>query len=301
MEIITEQAEDILMTALTAIGKKKISYRCLHMNFASTPLAGTKDEWFYKVVNIVDDVLEEGENKHIYLFDDGDVFVLAPYVTNKTLDSLLTHLSPVLGPVPLQGRVSLYEIPFSEDRIRALCARKKEVKKKKLEIAIRERREKARADLVSMTIPPGLVRDLAPKRADRAVPEILVVEDDPFSQRLVCNALKTRNNVTAADNGQDAVRLYLKQAPDIVFLDIGLPDVSGHDVLEKILAFDPAACIVMLSGYGNRDNVMKATETGAKGFVGKPFSKSRLNAYIEKCPAIREREVNRFKESEYAH
>ena len=66
--------------------------------------------------------------------------------------------------------------------------------------------------------------------------------------------------------------------------------MNGHDILAKILALDSEAFIVMLTGQGSRDNVLRAVEAGAKGFVGKPFTPDKLHSYTQKCPFIRDKQ-----------
>ena len=83
---------------------------------------------------------------------------------------------------------------------------------------------------------------------------------------------------------------YVNKAPDVLFLDIGLPDINGHEVLEKLFKLDPDAYVVMFSGNGDKENIMKAVELGAKGFVGKPFSQEKLLQYIQKSPFIQEKQ-----------
>ena len=91
--------------------------------------------------------------------------------------------------------------------------------------------------------------------------------------------------ITAAD-GASAKQAYLLHAPDVVFLDIGLPDINGHDVLKNIISADPTAYVVMLSANSSRTDILRAMQTGAKGFVGKPFSKAKLVQYITQAPTF---------------
>ncbi len=83
-----------------------------------------------------------------------------------------------------------------------------------------------------------------------------------------------------------ALDKYTNIAPDILFLDINLPDVTGHELLEKILILDPDAYVIMLSGNCDRDNITQAISKGAKGFIAKPFTKDKLFQYIDRCPTI---------------
>lgn len=118
-------------------------------------------------------------------------------------------------------------------------------------------------------------------RAARAVRSVMVVDDDPLTRRMVVGAFKERYALLNAGDAEEAITNYLLHAPDIVFLDIGLPNISGFAVLNEIMAIDPDAYVVMLSGNDYLDNVTKALTEGAMGFVAKPFVKEKLRHYIE--------------------
>lgn len=122
----------------------------------------------------------------------------------------------------------------------------------------------------------------AKKRRQSRMPlHIMVVEDDVITRRIVTGTFKEHYAVITAVNAQEAVAGYLMHAPDIVFLDIGLPDASGFDVLRRIMECDPDAYIVMFSGNCYLDNITRALSTGASGFVSKPFKRDRMQSYIE--------------------
>jgi len=115
---------------------------------------------------------------------------------------------------------------------------------------------------------------------------ILIVEDDGFSRKLIRNILNKEYEVIDVEDGKDALQSYALISPDVTFLDIDLPDVSGHEILTTILKIDPEAYIVMLSGNSDQDNVIRAIKAGAKGFVTKPFQKDRLFKYISDCASV---------------
>ncbi len=117
-------------------------------------------------------------------------------------------------------------------------------------------------------------------RRSRMPQHILVVEDDAMTRRLVAGAFKEHYAMISAANAQEAVMNYLLHAPDIVFLDIGLPDSSGFDVLRQIMRHDAQAYIVMFSANSYLDNITHALSHGASGFVAKPFKKEKLQHYI---------------------
>jgi DNA-binding NtrC family response regulator len=109
----------------------------------------------------------------------------------------------------------------------------------------------------------------------------MVVEDDPLTRRLVANAFKQDYALITAATAQEAVMNYLIHAPDIVFLDIGLPDANGFNVLHQIMTSDPDAYVVMFSGNSYLDNVTNALSNGAAGFISKPFKKDKMFQYIQ--------------------
>jgi two-component system chemotaxis response regulator CheY len=117
---------------------------------------------------------------------------------------------------------------------------------------------------------------------------VLLVEDDPVSLHLTRKALGTECQVITAQNGMEARNAYVLNAPDLVFLDIGLPDVDGHKVLERLLALEPGAHVIMLSGNSYRQEIVKAVQAGAKGFIGKPFTREKLLQALRTSPAYRE-------------
>ena len=101
-------------------------------------------------------------------------------------------------------------------------------------------------------------------------PEILIVEDDGILQRLIADVFARHFKVTMARTAADAVDLYIQCAPDAMLLNIGLPDASGFDVLARLRCLDPHAYIVMLSGQASRENILRATELGARNSSASP-------------------------------
>jgi CheY-like chemotaxis protein len=108
---------------------------------------------------------------------------------------------------------------------------------------------------------------------------ILIIEDQKFSTNLFRAAL-AGYYILSAESGIEGVKIYEDSHPNIVFLDIGLPDVSGFEVLEKLRQFDPEACVVMLSGMNNDTYIQRCKELGAMGFLSKPYQKDYITYYI---------------------
>lgn len=118
-------------------------------------------------------------------------------------------------------------------------------------------------------------------RQARCPSHVMIVEDDPLTRRVVIGALGEANAMISEENAKGAVASYMLHAPDIVFLDIGLPDVDGFAVLDQIMLIDPEAFVVMFSSHDDAYTINKVLAAGAKGFVPKPFKKEMLRDYIQ--------------------
>ncbi|MCM3321602.1 response regulator [Cytobacillus kochii] len=92
------------------------------------------------------------------------------------------------------------------------------------------------------------------------------------------NILKKANHdiVGEAENGKQAIALYEELTPDLVTMDITMPEMSGLEAMRKIRAEYPTARIVMCSAMGQQKMVVEAIEAGAKDFIIKPFDEVRV-------------------------
>ena len=109
---------------------------------------------------------------------------------------------------------------------------------------------------------------------------VLLVEDDPATRWIVRKSLKNECLFATADHVAKAIELYMSFNPHLVFLDIQLPDGTGYEVLDWIKICNPDAYVVMFSSHNTIDNIMRADENGASGFIPKPFSKQSLLHYV---------------------
>ena len=133
---------------------------------------------------------------------------------------------------------------------------------------------------------PAAALTFADVRATRRENVILVADDDMYMRTLVKKAIGPTCTVAEAADGKDVIEAYRRSVPDIVLLDIHMPNIDGTELLQKILALDPKAWVVMLSADSSRENVKNTTHSGAKGFLTKPFTKEKLQEYLNKCPTI---------------
>ena len=114
--------------------------------------------------------------------------------------------------------------------------------------------------------------------------KILVVDDAAF-MRLTIKTMLDKNGfevVGEAENGRKAIEMYKMLKPDIVTMDITMPEMSGVEALTEIIKFDPKATVLMLSAMGQEGIVKEAVIKGAKGFIIKPFKEDYLLKALSK-------------------
>lgn len=119
---------------------------------------------------------------------------------------------------------------------------------------------------------------------------ILVVEDHMIFCREVRHALP-QHKVAFARTVEEAKQCYNDRLPNITFLDIDLPDGDGFAVLDYIRAHDSDAYVIILSGSKLQDDVTLSRQKGAQGYIIKPFTRSKLEHYIDEYVKIREKNI----------
>jgi len=118
---------------------------------------------------------------------------------------------------------------------------------------------------------------------------VLVVEDSTFLRDVFRKSLRERFAVYAASGTKEGWRLYTDKKPDIVFVDIGLPDGSGHYLTRKIKEDDPSTYIVMATASDSIEEKEKASHNHADGYIAKPFNMQEIDDCIERCKEMKER------------
>src|SRR5512140_1011861 len=116
----------------------------------------------------------------------------------------------------------------------------------------------------------------------------LIADDSPFARKNIAGIVVTIGGevVGEAANGNEAVELYLKLSPDLVLLDITMPDLDGVDTLRKIMERDHKAKVIMVSSIGHKEMVWKALTLGAKHFVTKPYNAAYAGMVIKSVVAM---------------
>lgn len=113
---------------------------------------------------------------------------------------------------------------------------------------------------------------------------VLVVDDAAFMRMMIKDILTKNgyNVIGEAENGAKAFEKYNELKPDLVLMDITMPEVDGIAALKKIKGADPNAMVIMCSAMGQQAMVIEAIQGGAKDFIVKPFQPERVLEAVKK-------------------
>jgi two-component system, chemotaxis family, chemotaxis protein CheY len=114
--------------------------------------------------------------------------------------------------------------------------------------------------------------------------KVLIVDDASFMRKRMSDVLKELGHliVAEAENGKEAIGLYIKHKPDLVTMDITMPELSGKDALKQIIKIDPKAKIIMCSALGSEQVIAECIKAGAKSYIVKPYNKEKVDETIKK-------------------
>lgn len=113
---------------------------------------------------------------------------------------------------------------------------------------------------------------------------ILICDDAAFMRMMIKDILtKNGYNIAGeAENGAKAVEKYNELKPDLVLMDITMPEMDGIQALKKIKETDPNASVIMCSAMGQQAMVIESIQSGAKDFIVKPFQTDRVLEAVQK-------------------
>ena len=118
--------------------------------------------------------------------------------------------------------------------------------------------------------------------------KIMIVDDSAFMRKIIKNALVSAgySEIIEVSSGSEAVEQYKSQTPNLVFMDILMPGLSGTDALKGIVASNPNANVVMCSSMGQESVVTEAIQIGAKDFIVKPFTPDKIIEVVKKILGV---------------
>lgn len=113
---------------------------------------------------------------------------------------------------------------------------------------------------------------------------ILIVDDSAIVAMKLKKILEDLGHevVDVAKTGKQALEAFEESKPDLVTMDITMPDMDGIEATRKILEISPNALIIMITSHGQEQMVMDAIDAGAKGYELKPFSSDKLEEHLDK-------------------
>jgi len=114
--------------------------------------------------------------------------------------------------------------------------------------------------------------------------QILIVDDAAFMRMMIRDILSKDGYVIhEATNGAEAVEKYEAVNPDLVTMDITMPEVDGIESLRRIRELDPDATVLMVSAMGQQKLILEALEAGAADFIVKPFQPTKVLEIVHKA------------------
>lgn len=287
MDVIRDSAEHHFLTFLEERKQNagqwyaihiKLSHRINHEILIKNPdtIPNELDSIRTKSDALLEDVkqkVEDYKNSAIYSFADSDLIIMVETQNKEEQDRLFSlhkELSEKLNAnICDYGDVSQNIYKYEK------LADKKFLSTQKMSAY------KAMAD-------KNRISSIPIRRKKRKDPTVMVVEDDRFTASCAANFLGKDYELLYAKNGEEAIINYIEGAPDMVFLDIHLPGLDGHETLYALRQIDPDAFVIMLSVDAVKSNIVTATQYGAFGFLKKPFTKERMIAAAEKSPFIQQ-------------
>ena len=108
--------------------------------------------------------------------------------------------------------------------------------------------------------------------------KVLLVDDAAFMRMMLKKVLEELNFeiVAEAKSGKEAVRLYNQYKPDLVTMDLSMPEMDGIEATARIIEKDPQAKIVICSALGQKRKIIESVKAGAKDYILKPFDKANV-------------------------
>lgn len=290
MIVIANKTEPRLFKDLQRCVRENPAQKCFFIELSKSDIPRKKlFEAFLRA-------LEELPNSYmaqVYLCQNKDVFILMQGFMQRHFVEFVEKLSIVVDMDNLADMSKIFEVGIHWEQLEVICKERIEEISRQ---AAEEEKEKIKASEEMATVEafnkldPEKIHSMSQRRSLREDALILVVDDDQLARTLVGNVLNQDYTVCFAHTGAEAIEKNVEYAPDVVFLDIGLPDVNGYNILEYLFLFDPDAYVIMFSGRKNKENIVRALEAGALGFIGKPFTRDKLFEYIKKSPFVIEKQ-----------
>lgn len=285
MDLISHSAEHHFITKLEALKANPTGWLCQYFSLSKmldhktlaadiSMISNRMQEARHKRDHFIQDLQSRVSASHgfIYSFEDLDVLFMAQVETTEQKAAFTNSFHHLAKGLPKK---------YSDMGALALQMKTYQtLADQKLLTVTRQKAYQGMTDTAKIS-------SIAARRKRRDNPLIMIVEDDRFTAHYASTILAGEYDVLICRTGEDAILSYIDNAPDIVFMDIHLPGLSGHEAVEAIYAIDKEAFIVMLSVDSVRDNIVRASKNGARKFLKKPYSRERIIDSIHTSPHVR--------------
>lgn len=286
MLIVAKKTEENLLSALQSYEKISTDQKCFYVALSKIDMPSKPlfEEFLQCLHNIPNTYMAQ-----VFICKDRDIFIIMSGFMQRHFINFLNAFSNTIQTPLLTELSAVYDLDNQSHELVQMCQYKIDIiARQSAKATAQQRKEDARkAALETLrTLDISMIETIQVRRTERRAPAVLIVDDDQLSRTLAGNVLREDYQTFFAKDGQGALEEYVACAPDAVFLDIGMPDISGHEVLETLFQVDPDAYVIMFSGRKDQHNMMRALETGAQGFLGKPFTREKLYGYVDQSPFV---------------
>ena len=112
--------------------------------------------------------------------------------------------------------------------------------------------------------------------------KLLVIDDDPKVPWILSEQLSDEFEVISAADGYEGIQVASQEHPSLILLDVKMPGMSGLEVLERLRGADVQTDVIMLSGHGETETVVRSMQLGAAEFINKPFDPQEVELHLRK-------------------
>ncbi len=285
MIVNSSAAAKSLLEALEMVKSNAAVWRAVHVYIPSM-----KNSWdmmnLQTAIQNIRKCIPDHYMAQAFFCETGDVFILLRDASAELMAKVqeITVLSLSKGQECREVTKTLYELGTQWSQLKEMTA-KISIESQKY-LVVKEMPVDERVNHVLSRTNMNFVQSLIKLREKRKHLHILIAEDDDLLQQYVSSML-TDYTLIKARKGEDVLVSYLLNAPDMVFLDIELPEINGHRLLEEMKKVDRDVFAVMMSGHTQMKHVKRSIQAGAKGFVAKPFQKEKIKSCVEACANLK--------------
>lgn len=286
IQLIQGQVEKSFIDALGEWQNNSVNRAVLLCAFSKTQLRADSDSILSILKNIIHDY--HGE---LYFCADGDIAVCwrgrATEIKTAIINAFLTNYHMELELCPSDKLFHFFDANVQGEDLRLLFHDKlNKIQKQAEELKPETSPVKPEEPIIIWKASfseeqQKLLRNAIIDKRHRKKIELLIVEDQDFSRKLLVGLFEQHYRCYAAKDAKQAVQFYAEHAPDITFLDIELPDADGHTLAALFKKYDPSGCIVMVTGNSHIKDVEMAKANKVQGFIVKPYNKQKIMGMVD--------------------